>query len=101
MYIKLVQCNSLCINRLKKNTIRPSIEIQKSLLTRTYNCIYAKVVARVGRERNNSRRGYLQKKQEESLRDNVYVHYFDCSDGGTVYTYMKTYQIVHFKLLCN
>lgn len=29
--------------------------------------------------------------------DRTYVHYLDCGDGFTGYTYVKTYLTVHFK----
>ena len=41
--------------------------------------------------------GEITKGDEETLGDKGYVHYPDCGDGFMEFTYIKTYQIVHFK----
>lgn len=33
---------------------------------------------------------------KETFGDNGYVHYIDCSDVLTVYTYVSIYQIIYF-----
>lgn len=40
--------------------------------------------------------GKITKGHEKSFGGDGYVHYLKCVDGFTVYTYVKTHQIVHF-----
>jgi len=43
-----------------------------------------------------NRRERLQRRNEV-LGDEGYVHYLNCGDGSMEFTYIPTYQIVHFK----
>lgn len=49
-----------------------------------------------GDGRRVGRRGL---EQEESFGGDGYVHYLDCGNVSQAYTYVKTYQIVHFKYM--
>ena len=51
---------------------------------------------RGGRKRTGWK-GYKHKGREETLGNGGYVHYLDAVMVSQVYTYVKTYQITHFK----
>ena len=43
--------------------------------------------------------GGIIKSHRKTLGNDGYVHYLDGGDASTVYTYIKTYQIVHLKYM--